>query len=75
MEIFSEKNVIHKSWSAKKFFRPLKLGARSLPLFQTTRKVLLWTFLFRPRLVELWSGTLNDSKLAQWTISPPLRGS
>jgi len=32
MDIFSEKNVIQKSWSAKKIFRPPKLGARSPPL-------------------------------------------
>src|SRR6218665_3126744 len=32
MEIFSEKNVIQKSWSAKKFSVPPKLGARSPPL-------------------------------------------
>src|SRR6218665_396808 len=29
---FSEKNVIQKSWSPKKNFRPPKLGARSPPL-------------------------------------------
>src|SRR6218665_2727452 len=32
MEIFSEKTVIQKSWSAKKFSVPPKLGARSPPL-------------------------------------------
>ena len=32
MGIFSEKNLIQKSWSAKKFFHPPKLGARSPPL-------------------------------------------
>ena len=32
MEIFSEKNVIQKSWFPRIFFVPPKLGARSPPL-------------------------------------------
>src|SRR6218665_3919014 len=32
MEIFPEKNVIQKSWAAKKFFGPPNFGARSPPM-------------------------------------------
>src|SRR6218665_560481 len=37
MEFFSVKNVIQKSWSAKKILRPPKLGARSPPLGMSAR--------------------------------------
>jgi len=44
MEIFSEKNLIQKSWSAKKFSVTPKLGARSPPLEVSTNQLDQWSF-------------------------------
>jgi len=42
MGIFSEKTVIQKSWSEKKFSFPPKLGARSPPLRMSAQRRLTW---------------------------------